>query len=127
MEREWALNARRALVEAVAILAAPAEAQVARLSSIGTRPSADELALEFDDWYQLIPQLEALGIVSQRTADLADGVARALTGIREGQWEESALAANPAWNHVRQSAGLTLVELLKSSPEPHPAYVRAAS
>lgn len=127
MEREAAINARRALVEAVAILAAPAESQLAWLASIGTRPSADELALEFDDWYQLVPQMETLGVVSRRAVVLAAALSQALSDIGDEQWDEAALGAAAAWDHVRHSAGLTLVELLKSSPEPRSAYVRAAS
>lgn len=127
MERDAALNARRALVEAVALLAAPADAQAAWLSSIGTSPSADELALEFGDWYQLLGQLEALGLVSSSAVSSSDALSHALAELPEGSWDESALARHPMWAQIRHFAGLALVELVTSSPEPRATYVRAAS
>jgi hypothetical protein len=121
------MNARRAFLEAIAILAAPAEAQVAWLASIGTGRSADELALEFDDWYRLIPQLSELGMVSAGAAELADGVSAALSAIPKAEWSDKSLANAPAWERVRRSAGLALVALMECSPEPRTVYVHAGA
>lgn len=126
MDRETALQARQAFVEAVAILAAPADAQIAWLTGIGTRPSADELGLEFDDWYQILDQLQEQGVVSRSALAVSEELSTALTQLSKEQWDEAALG-EPAWMHVRRAAGLALVELLKSAPQPRSVFVQAAS
>ncbi len=127
MELDAAMNVRRALIESVAILAAPAEAQIAWLASIGAGPLADELGLEFDDSYRLLPELESLHVVSAVANQLSTEVSTALDGIPRSEWTESAIATEPAWERVRRSAGLALVALLESSPEPRSVYVHVAS
>lgn len=126
VDREAALQARQAFVAAVAILAAPADAQIAWLAGLGTRPSADELALEFDDWYQLLDQLQGIGVVSSSAVALSEDLSAVLTQLNNEQWDESALTG-PTWTLVRHAAGLALVELLRSAPEPRSVFVQAAS
>lgn len=127
MERDMAMNVRRALIESVAVLAAPANAQIAWLTSIGTGPLADELGLEFDSWYRLLPELESLHVVSSVATQLSKAVSDALEEVPQSKWTETALTFDPAWERVRRSAGLALVALLESSPEPRSVYVRTAS
>ena len=102
----------------------PAQA-AARVEPQGVQ--AAQAPLEFDDWYQLLGQMEALGLVSASAVSSSDALSQALAELPEGGWDESALARHPMWAQIRHFAGLALVELVRSSPEPRATYVRAAS
>ncbi|MBW6435351.1 hypothetical protein KZ829_16560 [Actinoplanes hulinensis] len=99
----------------VAVLALEADAQVAWLEKLGAAPSADELALEFDDGLRLAP------IFVQR-GWLNDTVMPALTrlddqlGAMSGEpnadlWHVDALADRAEWDRVRTLARAALIRL----------------
>jgi hypothetical protein len=119
MERESGLRIRRGLQDSIALLASPAEAQIAWLKELGVAPLADELALEFDELTQLIPQLESAGVLGRGAvvaiAELSSAV-EAIPTHREA-WTEAALATDVRWANIRRLAGLALVSLLISAPD----------
>ncbi|MET9632101.1 hypothetical protein ABZX92_32035 [Lentzea sp. NPDC006480] len=95
------------LREAVSWLAAPAEEQLAYLKSIGTAPSADELALEFDDVKHLCPDEPAAAALTGRIDALLD----AMSGPGP-VWHTDSLATSPQWAEVRRLAA-DLLPLLR--------------
>ena len=92
--RDW-------LVSALQHLALPAEAQVRYLTEKGVAPSADELALEFDDAL-------AGASLSQRERGLLAPLDAYLTGVRGPRhaalWTTSALRTRSEWAEVRRLA-----------------------
>lgn len=107
--------ARNRLRDAVAVLASPPEAQREWLRRIGTFPVTDELAIEFDDWAQLLPQLGADDLVDDESDQAIQRLAAALDrlqaafGTDPDKWQASALDESPEWETVREAAGPALV------------------
>jgi hypothetical protein len=102
------------LRSAVQRLAAPADEQVRHLVELGSAPSADELALEFDDFFR--PAVGALGDsvparrLMLRLADL-DDLLRALSERDDPElWTTAALETSPDWADVRERAAAALRE-----------------
>lgn len=126
MDRPTALNARRMLVESLALLAAPVGAQRAWLAQTHTEPSADELGLQFDDWFQLLPQVLAEGVITPDDERAVTAVSQALDAIAPGDWTSRALSGK-AWANVRMLAGMALVMLVGGPVESRklPAEARA--
>lgn len=95
-------------VRAVAVLALPAEAQLAYLTSIGVPDGVDELALEFDDGRLLARQFEELGWISAlfraRVAPLNALLDEMSGEDRAELWTASALGAASEWERVRSLA-----------------------
>jgi hypothetical protein len=119
MERESGLRIRRGLQDSIALLASPAEAQIAWLKELDVAPLADELALEFDELTQLIPQLESAGVLDRGAVDAIaelSSAVEAIPALREA-WTEAALATDVRWANIRRLAGLALVSLLISAPD----------
>lgn len=89
----------------IGVLASPADAQVHYLQALGTAPSLDELALEFDDAFgPLRHVMDDVGLshtARERVADLD----RVLTSMSDSGdvalWRLSALT-DPRWDHVRR-------------------------
>jgi hypothetical protein len=100
----WALNRLR---EAVERLAAPPEAQTAWLRETATYPSLHELALEFDDADQLLPELVTRKLISPRTVECLAAVDSCLAKMSGpsnlSQWEPQALSQG-AWRELRDRA-----------------------
>jgi hypothetical protein len=92
--REW-------LVSALERLAMPAEAQVRYLTAKGVAPTADELALEFED------ALAGAAISDPERSELGQ-LDRYLSSISGRQfaslWTSQALGASPEWAEIRRLA-----------------------
>ncbi|BAC89374.1 hypothetical protein [Gloeobacter violaceus] len=94
-------------------LAAPADEQAAYLEKLGVSPSADELALEFDDSLAGLPVLVEKRLLTPRQAELVYAVDRRLTQMSEQQtlWTEEALHHHQDWAQIRELAALSLREM----------------
>lgn len=97
-----------AFVRSIAILAMDARTQIEWLNSLGLpgrAALADELALEFDDGYMLLPVFLDKGWLKDHSADVLGDIARALTAMsgreNEAVWAVEALASDPRWEEVR--------------------------
>jgi hypothetical protein len=81
---------------------------------LGTAPSVDELALEFDDVHRSAPLLLERGVLTEpekKALDALDSYLRSLSGsANAGLWTLDALD-RPEWEHVRRLAGAALVAL----------------
>ncbi|WP_394613781.1 hypothetical protein JNUCC0626_28245 [Lentzea sp. JNUCC 0626] len=103
------------LVNPVRRLALPAQAQREYLESIGTAPSADELALQFDDVkHHLLRQGPETVAVAERIDALLDE----MSGPGP-VWHVDALAESPQWAEVRGLAA-ELLRLLPFDGGPRP-------
>ncbi|MCX2952129.1 hypothetical protein [Lentzea sp. NEAU-D7] len=102
------------LVDPVRRLAMPAEAQRAYLEAIGTAPSADELALEFDD---VLPRLMSLDAEAVALAERIDALLEAMSGPGP-VWHVDALAGSPRWASLRALAAELLRLLPSDLPRP---------
>ena len=110
------LGARSAIafVRSVAVLALDADAQAAWLRTLGTFPAADELALEFDDGFPLVPAFIERGWLSETALPALVPLDEQLTAMSGGDrlWHAEALAVQPEWDRVRALAGAALLRLL---------------
>lgn len=103
-------------VRSIAILALDAEGQVDWLQSLGLpgrAALADELALEFDDGFKLLPSFLNNGWLSQDIVGVVSEIDRALADM-SGQankdlWAVEALPSDPRWKEVRVLARKALV------------------
>jgi hypothetical protein len=97
------------------ILAGSAEAQLAYLRTLEVGP--DELALQFDDAYIVLPLLRDEGLVSDEARWALDEVDAQLAAMSDGppeMWDDEALTGAPEWARVRELARRA-VELLPSA------------
>jgi hypothetical protein len=108
-------RALASFVRAVAILALPADGQIAWLHSLdlpGQPRYVDELALEFDDGYLLSPQFVTNGWLAQEaTKPLAalNVLLSDMSGSEHAElWTLDALATSPLWIKVRHQARVAL-------------------
>ena len=83
---------------------------VAHLAGLGVLPSVDELALEFDDSFVLVPQLVRQGRLTPEQADTLASVSAQLSRMSAtpSLWTEAALHGHPDWDEVRRLAALSL-------------------
>lgn len=97
------------LQTALAKLAAPATEQIAYLKKLELLPSADELALEFDDLVGLVPRLVEQGYLTQAQAQQLRGLDDILTEMSGSDelWTENALREHAIWREVRRLATLS--------------------
>jgi hypothetical protein len=101
------------LTDAVRRLALSAPQQVEYLRSIGTAPSTDELALEFDDLRHLGHPADAAPLVER-----IDGLLEAMSGPGP-LWHVDALDVAPEWAELRLLAA-ELLRLLPFDGRPRP-------
>ena len=103
------------LRDIVSVLASPAEAQRLWLSNLGTYPSADELALEFEDFAVHVPQLVIAGFIDERASESLAGISTAFAAVpaEPEAWDAERSRESPEWIAVRQAAGRAVVELVK--------------
>jgi hypothetical protein len=106
-------NSRQTLVDleqALTRLADSAADQVAYLAKLGVLPSVDELALEFDDSFVLVPQLVRQGHLTREQAAMMASVSAQLARMSAMPelWTEAALRSHPDWEEVRRLAALSL-------------------
>jgi hypothetical protein len=108
--RRWLLEKLR---EAVARLASPAEEQMAYLRRLGSRGSADELALELDDAARSALSQEALVAPRLRVhIRELDQQLEAMSGADKADlWTDTALQSAEEWEEIRRRARAALHEL----------------
>jgi hypothetical protein len=106
---EWCTGAMRSLIAAVHDLALSAGEQIALFER--ERFDVDELALSYHDAYQLVPQLEEQGWITNHQRSLLDQIDRQLadltndrTARRAWLWSDEALSVEPRWIAIRRSA-----------------------
>lgn len=101
------------LVVAISRLARPPESQIAYLETLGTWPSADELALELDDVAGEVLGPPALLSEHQKSVVRAlDKQLGEMSGSDRAElWSEEALRTSPEWERVRSLARSALREL----------------
>jgi hypothetical protein len=101
-------------VRAIAILALPAESQIAWIDGLGVEVAGvDELALEFDDGFRLLPQFLERHWLSDGLRVHADEIDRLLTQMSgpQGPWSVDELRSDPRWADVRSRAAQALSEI----------------
>ncbi len=102
----------------MAVLASPPDAQAAWLERVGTYPSTDELALEFDEFAALVPQLAQADMLDPDAVSAITEVRLQLDPLQgsDTEWDASALASSEHWAGVRRAAGLAVVALCQPAP-----------
>ncbi|GGN65852.1 hypothetical protein GCM10010112_27660 [Actinoplanes lobatus] len=104
-----------AFVRSVAVLALEADAQTAWLQRLGTAPSADELACEFDDGFRLAPTFIERGWLSGTAipalTQLDDQLSAMSGNPNADLWHIDALPHRAEWNRVRTLARAALILL----------------
>lgn len=102
------LHKLRYFREALTRLTWPAERQRAWLREIGVAWGADELAMEFDDFYADLGRSVGHGAATPILAEL-DGLLSRMSGeVNEHLWVPEALEAEPDWQRVRELATAAL-------------------
>ncbi|GAA2706163.1 hypothetical protein [Actinoplanes palleronii] len=103
-----------AFVRSVAVLALEADAQVAWLGEKGF-PLVDELALEFDDGFRLVPTFVERGWLNAAALPALTEIDQNLSSMsgqhNAGLWHVEALAGRTEWDQVRASARTALALL----------------
>jgi hypothetical protein len=105
-------------MRSIAVLALPAGQQLRWLESLGAPGAAagtDELALDFDDGFRMLPQFVEQGWIRPAAAnkmrELDDLLARMSGSENSDLWRVSALGSTEAWATVRECARSTLLAL----------------
>ncbi|MCO8271090.1 hypothetical protein M1L60_10845 [Actinoplanes sp. TRM 88003] len=97
-----------ALMRSIAILAMEAEEQTAYVRNLGTHPSLDELALEFDDGFPLAPTFVEHGWLNHFAVLALQELNHQLATMSEerkaGLWHADALTTASEWARVRALA-----------------------
>ncbi|MFJ1760400.1 hypothetical protein ACIOD2_08795 [Amycolatopsis sp. NPDC088138] len=104
-------NHLRNFREALARLTWPAGRQQEWLREIGIPVCADELALEFDDFYEVIGAWGGHGEAAPALAELDRLLARMSGEVNAHLWTPEALVAEPDWQRVRELATAALAVL----------------
>jgi hypothetical protein len=95
-------------LRAIARLALPASTQIDYLRAIGAAPSADEMALEFNEGFVLVPQFVDAGWLSASDTEALRELHKILaemSGSEQAElWTEDALRNASAWENVRTVA-----------------------
>jgi hypothetical protein len=103
-----------AFVRSVAVLALEADAQSIWLGQKGL-PLVDELALEFDDGFRLVPGFIGLGWLNATALPVLAEIDQRLSSMsgehNAGLWQVEALAERTEWDQVRALARTALTLL----------------
>ena len=103
-----------AFVRSVAVLALEADAQIAWLGEKGLSP-VDELALEFDDGFRLVPTFIERGWLNATALPVLAEIDQHLSSMsgehNAGLWQVEALARTTEWDQVRALARTALTLL----------------
>ncbi len=84
-------------------LSASSAQQIARLEKLGVSPSADELALEFDDAFFLARDLLS-GSLAKAIASLNELLEKMSNATDKNIWSVEGLQKAAEWRHVRRLA-----------------------
>ena len=106
VDRDWL---RRSLREQLELLGAPAIQALARLSDGCVK--ADELALDFDNFYRAYIENfgDELSPDARMALDAIDKSFDRMSGPANADlWTDAAVGAHAAWSEVRRQAGLAL-------------------
>jgi hypothetical protein len=102
-------------LDSVRRLAASADSQIPYLVSLGTVPSIDELALEFDDAYPVFTSRIAEFDLPHRAVEslirLNDLLLEMSGAAHAELWTVDALAESPRWSEVRRVASEILAQI----------------
>lgn len=101
------------LLDALKMLSAAPENQMAYLRQLGPSTDADELALEFDAIAAAVDDMLDLKEISEIQANAVRRVDRMLSGIsgpsNETLWTAEALTNSPEWMEIRRVAKACLL------------------
>jgi hypothetical protein len=99
-------------IASVGLLAVGRESQVQYLERIRTAPSTDELALDFDESFRMLPMFENAGLLDERILGPLTRIDEILTAMTRDQvgWEIDALDSDQ-WCQVRAEALEVLMRL----------------
>ena len=119
MTRKMNSDFVRAQIErTLKVLASSAEDQQKYLERLGTAPSADELALELDDFVAMLPAAVRDGVLSEEQAAAVRRVndfAGSFSGKENAAlWRVDQLASASQWEEVRRLARVAL-EVLRNA------------
>ncbi|MFI0981999.1 hypothetical protein ACH4SP_33950 [Streptomyces sp. NPDC021093] len=93
------------LEQALNRLAWGADQQLEHLGRWGVGP--DELALEFDDAFRVVPGLVSQGLLPDSVTALlqpVDDALAAMTDASGNEWTNDAMAQSPTWSLLRRTA-----------------------
>jgi hypothetical protein len=103
-----------AFVRSVAVLALEPGAQIAWLEAVGL-PLVDELALEFDDGFRMVPIFIERGWLDGKALPALAAIDEQLSSMsgehNADLWQVEALAGRSEWLRVRESARTALALL----------------
>lgn len=119
MTRKMSSEFVRAQIEkSLEVLASSAADQVMHLERLGSAPSADELALELDDFVVMLPAAVSDGVVSDEQSAavrrVSDFTASFSGRENAALWHVDQLRSAWQWNEVRRLARVAL-QLLRSA------------
>jgi hypothetical protein len=110
MEDIQSINAKKSLIDALERLSASASEQIKYLRKLGVLPSIDELALEFDDAFVLLPELVQKGYFTDHQANKIRLVDHHLSIMSDKKqlWTIKALESHSDWAEIRRLATAAL-------------------
>lgn len=106
---------RQELERTLRNLAAPAAEQTSYLTRLGTAPSVDELALEFDDVFRRLTDSglhTKLGQAKESVAAVNRMLADISGEFHEQLWTTAALERRAEWTRIRELATKALMDLV---------------
>src|SRR5574341_1587583 len=99
---------RSELCRTISMLAASADEQIEYLKGYRVLPGIDELALEFDDVYVMVPQLVEQGLITTEQCEAVDSLSdklKVMSGMQNAHlWTPDALISSPEWADIRRLA-----------------------
>ncbi len=103
--------------EALGLLASSPQAQIHYLDALGVAPSLDELGLEFDDAWRLVPSLVCRGTLSTTVESIVAEIDASLRAMSRDHdlWVQEMLGA-PAWKSVRTLSARALRSIQGTEP-----------
>ena len=120
MNREWAVET---LIESMRLLASDPENQVGHLAALGLSEDwmdVDEIALEFEDAYGVVPRLATEGLISadaHAAIDALDIYLKSFSGSENRElWTADAVRQSAEWARVRVLAAVALESMIGRRP-----------
>jgi hypothetical protein len=109
------------------LLSSDAAEQLSYLENIGDRVCVDELALDFDHVFGMLPMLQEAGDLAPALLDLIERLNSQLDGMsgdaHQQLWTPAALETAEEWTQVRALAREALDALRDATPDATPERV----